>query len=517
MARGQYAFGKVLGSPTTSRRFFKSIREELSREEQLLFESFFDNIWWYALFTVEEKLGDDFYRIYDYTTEGEHIVMSESVTELRREGKRLFLTLLFENPRCCQTYGIVYPFKGFQPFDIFYFASMLNPAVYETSGLASVIFLNPVLFYLLCLYTEVPAVAHGDELVVQCSSRLQVLDFPEAKISSSYSREESKGVVRWRLLGGDDLFQLADLYWDRKKNLVTLHCSGRKRYTEAANLLASTLALPKEPQYEASLPMMVASREIIGKGLPGADYSSLFEKKPSIEEQEELDRMNGVLREFSDAHNYGRPYDIEELSTKHGIPLGVAKEMEHSYQHKWKNDVFQVKGGIEEYKPPPPVVRRKMQGRLSKNELFDLVVEESTRRLFRSYKPRYGFLFKKDRELSLEELPGVMEHMYEDMWETEDQLEILYTLYILREKGAEFHSVRDYAAEVLRTFGQVILEDDDDKTVSEYIDFYGVYCFHILFSFGLVDIDRDIQKKDLSHPQFGIKATDFFRSWLRWR
>ena len=158
-----------------------------------------------------------------------------------------------------------------------------------------------------------------------------------------------------------------------------------------------------------------------------------------------------------------------------------------------------------------------MQAQLSKNELFDLVVEESTRRLFRSYKSRLGIIYEKNRVHSLEELPNLLENAYTDLLDTEDQLELLYTLYILRERGNEFQSVRAYAAEVLRTFGQVILDDDSDESVADYADIYGAFCARILYPFGLVDVDGQIRDKDLSHPQFSIKASEFFRSWIRWK
>ena len=517
LARAQYAFGKIFGSPTTVRKFHRSVRKELTQEGQLIFESYIDNIWWYSLFTVEQKLDDDFFLIYDYSTDQEYILNSKAVSVLTREGKRLFLTLLYENPRCCQTFGIVNAFKGFHPFDFFFFASMLNPEAFKKGGLASVIFLNPVRFYLLCLYTEIPVVAHGDEIVVQCSSRVRVQDFSEAKLGSTCSGEESEGVVRWRLLGGDDMFRFADLYWDREQGLVTLHCSGRERYTEAVNKLESALSLPSEPQHEASLLMMTATREILGMDLPGVEYSSLFEEEPSVEKQAQLDKMNALLGEFAHAHNYGSSYDIEELSTKLGIPLDIAKEMENSYQQKRNGLIFPAKGGIENYKPPPPVVRMKMKGRFPKNELFDLVVEESTRRLFMSYKSRLGIIFDKNRMHSLKELPELLEFAYADVMDTEDQLELLYTLYMLRERGDEFQSVRAYAAELLRTFGQVLLEDDSDESVAEYTDFYGAFCARILYPFGLVDVDGQIRDKDLRHPNFCIKASDFFHGWIRWK
>lgn len=517
LAKPQFIFGRIFGSPVNLRKFTKAHREELPDLVGDICQSFFENPWWYSIFTVMEDLGDDLFMIYDFVREEENLLLSESVTKFTREGKELFMSLLFQNPLCCQTYGIMNFYSGFQPFDFFYFASMVNPSIYENSGIESVLFLKPIPFYLLYRWSGMPSSGHDKELIIHCSSRMKSRDFDPQSVSSQYAREDAKQVTRWDLSPDDDFFHEVKLYWETDKKLVTLHALGRGRYSEAVENLKGIIEFPEEPRYEATVLMLIACQEILGKRFPGLEYEDSFEPETAPGDQAELDKLNAFLREISEHMNYGKKYDIDALAAKHDIGRESAHTLVEDLQKSAKKYAFPAKGGIDGFEPPPPAAKRRLNRRFVDNDTFDFAVNASTRKLFKAIKPRYEFLTEGDKELSLEELPLFLEDTYFDLWESKNQVTLLYTLYLLKVNGGSFLSVRDYAAEVLNSFGQVLLSDYSDENREIFIDFYGVFCFHILYTFGLVDTDRELQKKDLEKPKFSIKASEFFRQWIQWK
>ncbi|HYW81850.1 MAG TPA: hypothetical protein VFB30_01250, partial [Spirochaetia bacterium] len=135
----QYVAERVFGSGAVLLRCMHAISNSLEDPTRALFHSFINVPWRYSRFSVEEKIADTVFRIHDYCTGETPLLQSASLESLHKKGVPLFLTLLFSNGTCCQTYGPLHSFRGFQPDDFVYLSRMIQPRAFAKGGVGAAI------------------------------------------------------------------------------------------------------------------------------------------------------------------------------------------------------------------------------------------------------------------------------------------------------------------------------------------------------------------------------------------
>ncbi len=526
----QVAAGQLYSHPARIRKLLRARRAQLSEEQAEFLKGFVEASWYYCPFVVQESPAADFFTIQEAGTGRERLLYSPSVRESTRTGVNLFLSLVFHNGICLQTYGPVHYYRGYQPFDFHYFARQLAPELYREEGLSAVIAAEPGSFLLLDVNSEIPPVGHHDELIEVHDHEARVDSFEPGRYAGGELELESKGeVTRLKLSGEDTPFRNAYVFFDRARGVLLAHATNARLYGRLRELLAGQVALPEEPDWRASMNMIVSTRQILGKAEPSAAYIELFEEEPASEptseEKEQLERLNAFMAELGDHRNHGRSYALEELAARHGISLQTARQIEEqSFLHNERLAPLSIEEGLAGYVPPSPVVRRSFHQSPWDSGLFVFLDSPRVRQLYAGLQEE---LSRRAEELnaagqdaeappaSPTELGDWVEDLYSERAEQQDFTLLNISLHMLCSRGEDFEPVRDYAVEALRLFWQVWVPGGEPEACERFIRRYGGFCRKVLIAGGLAEIEPGTSLARLRAAGFSMRPTAFLRAWAK--
>ena len=514
----QVAAGNVFGSPVRTKKFLNNHRDILEKPEKQLLRQFMNCPWFYALFSIKETLGDNLFNIIDLDSQDSLLFHSPGLPQFKHENVNLFLTLLFDNGSCYQAFGPFHYYRGFQPYDFDYIAKMLSPQLYRERGLSAVIAAKPAYFLLLDRWSEIPVQVHNDEIVCLCSGSVDVDSFEPKEFTDTFNVDCKDELVRCSLKDAGGPFRDADLYYDGKKRKLFLFAYGRRRYHKLVEHLSGKVEIPVEPYWQGTYLILVAVREMLDRNIPAMEYENIFTEDEELSpgDQKELDKINALMQEINNRHNMGIDAPIEELAGMYDVPLETALQMQKMLK-QLTEDRFQIdlEGGFEDFTPPPPDIRQKLQRPLHKSELFTLEYSEKSEAYFTDILPELMKLQEEPHLPTLSEFPQLIEDLYYQTWDIDHPTVLTYTTYMLLKIGNEFRDVRDYAVEILRLFWQVIISDKYKKFRDLFIERYAMYCHGCLLPLGLIELDREFDPPQAVDGEYRIKATDFFREWIR--
>lgn len=521
--REQYVAGKVFGNPSSIKKFIRSAQLLLSRDEKNLVHHFMQNPWFYSVFSVEELVHKNLIKVFDHSKERSLTLISRGVFDLYRSGKRFFLSLLFNGGGAYQTYGPINYYQGFDLKDLECFASLSGRYFRQSGDLSLAIALNPVPFYMLYGFAEFPVSMRRNEKLVLCSHEIEAPDFTPQEYSESFDIEDKGGLFKLTLKNTGEPEFFSTVYFESKKGLLSIHSMGMKRYRKLMYLLGKEHSFPPEPSWCASMQMVVALEKVLGIKVPSHRYDEHFDDEADSASDEELVRLNALTGEITDRRNRGISYKVEEMAEKYDFPVETVRQVERIFEKLEKKYEIDIEGGFESFRPPPPEERMKMKGSFKENEFFKFNHSKKARAYFkRQVLPEImdipealEYLDEENSAFSLSDLPYLIEDLYFPQMEASDFTILLYTMYLLWRKGDGYLKVRDYSVEVLRTFWQVILPSKGKRHIERFIKRYGSFCYAVLYRLGMVEIDQDPGAQDAKNAEYRIKASSFFREWIK--
>lgn len=516
MTQAQCAFAAVFCSGAGNRKFRKAMETELDRDEIAFCKEAEGRPWRFSLFTIEERLGKDFYRIADQLGGEGGILKSPAVTSILRSNRKLFFTLLADNGVCLQTYGTVAHFNGIGAQDLAYFADAVD-GEHRNISLADRIAEQPLPFLFLFAYADAPAVMHGKEAIRFCAAEREVPDPMRVVLPDEYLENGDDQVLSFRF-GGEDFFDAQNLYLDLGQKKALLIAQTRKGYRTAAEFLKPYLKLPEVPELDLSPMIIVAAEELTGAARPYAEYTEHFIEEPDQDTQNELESINRALGALMDAYNNGRPVDIEKAARESGVSADALPELRRILEGIEKRFPIELPFGIAGYAPPPPAFRGRMTGSFEENGLFEPYPSPKARLLYqRGRADRSALLLDhgEAEDLDLEDFADALDGMYEDFWGLDDRLILNCTVQILGDQKDTYREAREYACEVLRLFHQVLLREPSAEDVRRFIRTYGRYLYLVLKPAGLIETDKPYELPDIRSGAFKLRSTEFFREWIR--
>jgi len=523
MTAAQVAAGQVFVHPGRTRKFLRSFRDALSSEEKELLRHFIENPWFYGVLVLEETLDMDFFTMVDVETRDKLLLHSAAVREISRSGARLYLTLLLHNGDCYQTFGPLHYYRGFQPYDFEYFAKQLSPLFYKENGLSATIANNPAAFLLLDNWSETPAVSHRGDLVQICCEETSLGHFDPQRYSGSFDIDSTGQVVRCRLKGQDSPLRSAAAYYDGSKKKLFVRTTSLELYRKVHSALAEDIPLSEEPYWLATIYMNMAGSDLLGKDVPAAPYVDMFEvdqEPASPEDRKHLDTLNAVMREMTRRHNEGIPYSLEELAREHGVDLDTVRQVEKIFEQASSGLDLEIAGGLEGYRPPPPVVRQKFRRSPWDNGVFVFLDSPRVRAAFTALQPELEKRSSKQKAGSfdgppdsLEEFPKWIEDLYSKTERENDFTLLNIALHLLCSRGEAMEAVRDYAVEVLRLYWQVFLPSKEPEHSEGFSGRFALFCYEILYRGGLAEIDPVVSRRTAERAEFRLRPSAFFRAW----
>ena len=510
----QLAVASLLRSPRETSRYLGSFRRQLSREAVDLLETIGSRPAFFAAFAPHRDHGGGLLEVTDHAEGKKLLVYSPALGQLLREHAESYLSLLYTNGTCLQAFGPMHYFRAFLAMDFHYFARLLRPQTYAAAGLAGVMNEAPERFMVLDYFAEIPPIGHRGRRLFMFTSSARVDTFDPSPLAASFDVTEARGLVRCSRRGAHPVFETCEVFYDPKQRTLLIHAREVESYRELARLLERQGKFPEDPQWQVTQNMEVAATMVTGREGPAARYVRPFESEQVFgPADEELAKINALTRDITERTNRGMSWDLAELASLHGVSEENAREVQASLARLQKVDVIQVEGGFPGLPVPSPEERQMLHRRLESCELFRLRSDDTTRRLFGQEVAGIEELAEtlegsqRVAEVTLERLPDILDGVDDTWWRDPHHAVLRYTFLLLCRRGAEFERARDYAAEVLRLYWQVMIRGRDPDHVAAFWEKYEHWCQELLSRAGLTVVEeRD--------GTLWIRATPFFGAWI---
>jgi hypothetical protein len=474
----QLAVASVLRNQRESSRYLGSFRRQLSREAVDLLETIGSRPAFFAVFAPHRDHGGGLLEVTDHADGRKLLVYSPAFGQLLREHAESYLSLLFNNGACLLAFGLMHYFRAFPAMDFHYFARLLRPQAYAVTGLAGVMNQAPERFMVLDYFAEIPPIAHRGRLFMFTSSA-RADTFDPSQLAASFEVTEAHGLIRCSPRGAEPVFETSEVFYDPKQRTLVIHARELESYRQLARLLERQAKFPEDPEWQVTQNMEVAATMVTGRERPAARHLRTFEpKQVPGPADEELAKINALMRDITERTNRGRSWDLVKLANLHGVSLENARAVQASLNRLQEADVIQVKGGFPGLRVPSPEEREMLHRRLGSCKLFRLSSDDTTRRLLGRAVAGIRDLAEtlegsqQVAEVTLETLPDILDGVDDTWWHDPHHAVLRYTFLLLCRRGAEFARTHDYAAEVLRLYWQVLIRGKDPDHVAAFLEKY---------------------------------------------
>ena len=523
-AEAQVMATAVMRRPDQIRRFRAGIDDSLGAGARRLLRHFGKAPWFWSVFSVIEPLRGDFYHVTEHLSESDTLLYSNALTTTYRQGARLFFTLSFWNGVCCQTFGPLHYFRGFEAADFTYLAKALLPDVLESQGTEAVVAARPAHFLLLDRWAEIPLVAHAGVPLHVCAHEARVDAFDLSDYADDLGLWESnaaEGLFKASLEDSNPPMECADIFHDRPRRRLLVVTNALEDYRDIARLLSDRVGLPDDPDWYASMNMVLAASQIANKEHPSIPYERRLDKPDRHVRETDLEPINALMRELARCRNFGEDYALDELAARFGLTLETAREVEAQLKDLNEIQEVDIDGGIPDFLPPPPARRRELQLLPAQSDVFVLDYGAAAQHAYAERRERVRDLVAEqgsaggDGEPSLAGLPRLLEDLFFASWQARDPIVLTYTLFLLCRAGDTPRSVRDYAVEVLRTFWQVLLPSRARSQLEGFIDKYGLFCWEVLEPLGLIEIEDAVDRTGAAEAAYRMSGGPFLKAFMR--
>ena len=241
---------------------------------------------------------------------------------------RLWFNLIMFNGSCWQTFGPVVFFQGFDPDDIFFFATELNPAIETEEDLMADVEENPIPYLMLIHASLGTRIINGKDEFVQVVADHPLEIFQGEGLRKDFTLEYAKGVYRISNDPWSDPPHFATAYYiENRKTLMLTAMTDRGFANLVKKLNGHGFDIPAEPDIHVHLPMLTAIKDILGKEQHLDPYEKLFQPKSTASENDMMDKLNHLLQLALPYINSGKAPDIEALAKEAGVDPETARDL----------------------------------------------------------------------------------------------------------------------------------------------------------------------------------------------
>jgi hypothetical protein len=285
--------------------------------------------WRYSYSVIIANPSADFYEMEDVFTGERFLLYSPSVTkDLSEISVSVWFNLIAFNGSCWQTFGPIVPFKGFEPDDIFFFATELNLRIESEEDLMADLDENPFPYLMLISGSNYPFTVHGEDVILQVIAEHRLKIFESSSLKQDFKLEYANGVFRITndLWGQAPHFAAAYFVEDQQTILLTsLTDRGFSALVDKLN--DHGLVLPYEPDIRVHPSMVVTINKILGKKLHLNPFEERFTQKSTPSEKDSMDKLNRLLSLALPFINAGQSPDVEALAKEAGVDTETARDL----------------------------------------------------------------------------------------------------------------------------------------------------------------------------------------------
>ena len=312
--------------------------KRINKEERKYLEFQFAHPWRFSFSIVKENPEKDLYLMEDVFDSEEFLLFSPGITTtLQEQAVILWFNLIGYNGSCYQSYGPIGAYKSFEPDDIFFFATELNPDISDEDDLLSDIKNNPIPYMMLISGANYPLVANKNDQIVHVLAEYDMENMDTGSMKDSFITEYNRGVYRLSLNKWNEHPHFSQAYFDETNKSVLISSMTDRGFKALVNGLNKYgYDFSDEPLVRVNLTMLRTASEILRRNIDLLKYEKLFSKLSTPEEKEKLDKLNLLLEYLILDINAGREPDIASLASKTGVDIEVAKKLVSQIMKKYR-------------------------------------------------------------------------------------------------------------------------------------------------------------------------------------
>jgi hypothetical protein len=258
-----------------------------------------------------------------------YLLYSPSISKTLSEGPvSLWFNLIGFNGACWQTFGPVISFRGFEPDDIFFFGTEINPKIATEEDFIADIEKNPIPYTMLISGSQYPSILNGEDQILQLVSEHQLESLDTNALKTDFTIEYSQGIYRLKFGAWAEPPHFAAAYYDEEDDrLLLTSLTDRGFQSLVAGLNKHGLGLWTEPDIRVNLSMLTSVKTILGKDLQLNPYEEYFTVRPNPSEQDSLNKLNRLLSLALPFINSGQEPDVQALAKEAGVDEETAREL----------------------------------------------------------------------------------------------------------------------------------------------------------------------------------------------
>jgi hypothetical protein len=301
----------------------------LTVSERRFLEFQAENPWRFSYSIIKKRQATNFFLMEDVFSNEEFLLYSPGVEFIQKDQPVvLWFNLITYNGSCWQTYGIVGHFKSFEPDDIFFFATELNPKIFDETELLAHIEQDPVPYMLLYTGSEIPMIFNQQDQLVSVIAEYELASLNTKKLTKKFKSEYHNGVYCLSLKNWDKPPHFAQVFYDEKKGSILLSAMTDRGFDALVNALNGFgYDFSEDPFIRVNISMLNVTSEILKKKIRLVEYEDLFSKKTSVSDQKNLEKINLLLRSVMPDINAKREIDIEQIADAAGVDIKIARKL----------------------------------------------------------------------------------------------------------------------------------------------------------------------------------------------
>jgi hypothetical protein len=337
--KAQYIVHKIFKKDGLIKKYLShSEIKNLKNGETKYLEQQAENPWKFSFSIIKENPSDNFYLMEDVFSSEEFLLYSPGVTAtLKSQPAILWFNLIGYNGSCWQSYGPIGAYGSFEPDDIFFFATELDPQISDEIDLLSTVEDDPIPFMMLLAGANYPLIASQNDKIVHVQAEYDMDKMNTKTMTDSFITEYNKGVYRLSLKKWNEHPHFSQAYFDENKKTLLLSSMTERGFSalvEGINTYGYDFS--EEPFVCVNPTMISTAADIFKKKIDLVEYEKLFSKQRTPDEKKNLDKLNVFLESVLPDLNAGREPNIEALAAKAGVDIETARDILSQIKAKFR-------------------------------------------------------------------------------------------------------------------------------------------------------------------------------------
>ncbi|MBT0813110.1 hypothetical protein KIH41_17610 [Litoribacter ruber] len=280
----------------------------------------------FAFLLAKDNPAPNFFNMQDVFTGEELLMYSPGVAQDYGDAL-MFYCMVSDNGQCYQTYGPIGAFRGFDPNDIFFYASELNPAITTDEELQEFVQKVPLKFSALLPFTNIPVTVHGKDELIEIVTFGNTQGIKKSGLNKDFEVKTFEDFQICTLKRYGEFPHFATLFLDWKEDEMVLSAMTDAGYDKMVEAVAKLGAnIPEYADIRLHPSMKIAMKDILKKEILLHPFDASVSDDESLDDMDK-ESLNLLLDKLIFLVNENRRPDFAKLAHEFSQDENTVKDL----------------------------------------------------------------------------------------------------------------------------------------------------------------------------------------------